>query len=272
MPSHIEIEIVLIGPVGVPAFRETQTKHVGPVRGHRRGVGHREDRATGVHFADGMPVQQSAALVAGQLHGFARTPIVAKAIAKEVGIKAEFAEGSFDSLLAGVDAKKYDTVADQISATDERKAKYDFSEPYTYSYGVVITSKENPKNVTSFDDVKGLRAAETGTSNWNKTAQEKGAAIVQVNDFGQQVDAITSGRADVSLNDGLAALDYLKQKPDADIKIAAKSEKTPAAYLPFRKGSDDLVKEVNKAIVKLQKDGTLTKISEKYFGEDFSQE
>lgn len=197
---------------------------------------------------------------------------VAKAIAKEVGIKAEFAEGSFDSLLAGVDAKKYDTVADQISATDERKAKYDFSEPYTYSYGVVITSKENPKNVTSFDDVKGLRAAETGTSNWNKTAQEKGATIVQVNDFGQQVNAITSGRADVSLNDGLAALDYLKQKPDADIKIAAKSEKTPAAYLPFRKGSDDLVKEVNKAIVKLQKDGALTKISEKYFGEDFSQE
>ena len=52
---------------------------------------------------------------------------VAKAIAKEVGIKAEFAECSFDSLLAGVDAKKYDTVADQISATDERKAKYDFS-------------------------------------------------------------------------------------------------------------------------------------------------
>ncbi|MBT1174751.1 transporter substrate-binding domain-containing protein [Bifidobacterium sp. LC6] len=196
---------------------------------------------------------------------------VATAIAKEIGVKAEFAEGSFDSLLAGVDAKKYDTVADQISATDERKAKYDFSDPYTYSYGVVITTKENPKGVKSFDDVKGLNAAETGTSNWNKTAQEKGATIVQVNDFGQAVDALTTGRADVTLNDGLAALDYLKQKPDADIKIAAKSEKTPAAYLPFRKGSDDLVKEVNKAIATLQKDGTLTKISEKYFGEDFSQ-
>lgn len=197
---------------------------------------------------------------------------VAKAIAKEVGVKAEFAEGSFDSLLAGVDAKKYDTVADQISATDERKAKYDFTEPYTYSYGVVVTTKDNPKGVKSFDDVKGLQAAETGTSNWNKTAQEKGATIVQVNDFGQAVDALTTGRADVTLNDGLAVLDYLKQKPDANIKIAAKTEKTPAAQLPFRKGSDDLVKEVNKAIAKLQKDGTLTKISEKYFGEDFSQE
>lgn len=197
---------------------------------------------------------------------------VATAIAKEIGVKAEFAEGSFDSLLAGVDAKKYDTVADQISATDERKAKYDFTEPYTYSYGVVLTTKDNPKNVSSFDNVKGLKAAETGTSNWNKTAQEKGAEIVQVNDFGQAVEALQSGRADVTLNDGLAVLDYLKQKPDANIKIAAKSEKTPAAQLPFRKGSDDLVKAVNDAIAKLQKDGTLTKISEKYFGEDFSQE
>ena len=197
---------------------------------------------------------------------------VATAIAKEIGVKAEFAEGSFDSLLAGVDAKKYDTVADQISATDERKAKYDFTEPYTYSYGVVVTTKDNPKNVSSFDNVKGLKAAETGTSNWNKTAQEKGAEIVQVNDFGQAVEALQSGRADVTLNDGLAVLDYLKQKPDANNKIAAKSEKTPAAQLPFRKGSDDLVKAVNDAIAKLQKDGTLTKISEKYFGEDFSQE
>ncbi len=197
---------------------------------------------------------------------------VATAIAKEIGVKAEFAEGSFDSLLAGVDAKKYDTVADQISATDERKAKYDFTEPYTYSYGVVVTTKDNPKGVKSFEEVKGLKAAETGTSNWNKTAQEKGAEIVQVNDFGQAVEALQSGRADVTLNDGLAVLDYLKQKPDANIKIAAKSEKTPAAQLPFRKGGDDLVKVVNDAIAKLQKDGTLTKISEKYFGEDFSQE
>ncbi|MBT1164527.1 transporter substrate-binding domain-containing protein [Bifidobacterium felsineum] len=197
---------------------------------------------------------------------------VARAIAKEVGVKAEFAEGSFDSLLAGVDAKKYDTVADQISVTDERKAKYDFSDAYTYSYGVVVTTKENPKGIKSFDDIKGLQAAETGTSNWNKTAQEKGATIVQVNDFGQAVDALTTGRADVTLNDGLAVLDYLKQKPNADIKIVAKSDSARSAALPFRKGSEDLIKEVNKAIAKLQKDGTLTKISEKYFGEDVSQE
>ena len=75
---------------------------------------------------------------------------------------------------------------------------------------------------------------------------------MQVNDFSQAVETLTSGRADVIVNDGLAVLDYLKQKPNADIKIAVKSEKTPAAHFPLRK------------------DGTLKKISEKYFGEDIS--
>lgn len=194
---------------------------------------------------------------------------VAQAIAKQLGVKAEFGEANFDSLLAGVDAKKYDTVADQISATAARQAKYDFSAPYTYSYGVVVTTKANT-NIKSFNDIKGKRAAETMTSNWNQTAQQKGASIVQVNDFSQAVAALSSGRADVTLNDGLAVLDYLKQKPDANIRIAAKTAKTAAAQLPFRKGSGDLVKAVNQAIAALQKDGTLKKISEKYFNEDFS--
>ena len=194
---------------------------------------------------------------------------VATAIAKQLGVKAKFVEGNFDTLLAGVDSKKFDTVANQISATDERKAKYDFSNPYTYSYGVVVTKKDD-NSVKSFEDIKGKKAAETLTSNWNKTAQQYGATTVQVNEFSQAVDTLVAGRADVIVNDGLAVLDYLKQHPDADIKVAYKSDKTPAAQLPFRKGSDDLVKAVNDAIAKLQSDGTLTKISEKYFGEDFS--
>ena len=188
---------------------------------------------------------------------------VAKAVAEEIGVKAEFAEGSFDSLLAGVDAKKYDTVANQIAATTERKAKYDFSDPYTYSHGVVVTTKDNPKNVSSFDGVKGLKAAETGTSNWNAIAQQKGAEIVQVNDFAQAIESLEAGRADVTLNDSIAVRDYLKQKPKANIKIVAKSKSASARAFPFRKGSDDLVKAVNNAIIKLQNNGTFFKFFDK---------
>ena len=194
---------------------------------------------------------------------------VATAVAKELGVKAKFVESNWDSLLAGIDSKKFDSVADQVVPTGERKQKYDFSDLYTYSQGVAVTKKGNG-DIKTFADIKGKNAAETKTSNWNQTTQEHGANIVSVNDFAQAVDAIIAGRADVTLNDKLAVLDYLKQKPDAEVQISAKSEVTPAAAFPVRKGEDSLTKALNGALAKLQKDGTLKKLSVKYFGEDVS--
>ncbi|WP_435373139.1 transporter substrate-binding domain-containing protein [Bifidobacterium dentium] len=52
--------------------------------------------------------------------------------------------------------------------------------------------------------------------------------------------------------------------------MSAKSEVSPAAAFPIRKGEDDLVKAVNDALAKLQKKGVLEKLSVKYFGEDVS--
>ena len=194
---------------------------------------------------------------------------VAQAVAKELGVKAKFVESNWDSLLAGLDTKKFDTVADQVTPNDERKQKYDFTDLYTYSAGAVVTTKDND-SIKQFSDIKGKKAAETLTSNWNQTAQDNGAEIVSVNDFPQAVDALSAGRADVTVNDKLAVLDYLKQKPDANIKIAATSETTPAAAFPIRKGEDDLIKAINDALAKLQKDGTLKQLGDKYFGQDVS--
>ena len=68
---------------------------------------------------------------------------IATAVAEELGVKAKFVEANWDSLLAGVDAKKFDTVADQVTPNDERKQKYDFTDLYTYSQGVAVTKKGN---------------------------------------------------------------------------------------------------------------------------------
>jgi cystine transport system substrate-binding protein len=39
----------------------------------------------------------------------------------------------------------------------------------------------------------------------------------------------------------------------------------------FLKGNKDLVKKVDKALAEMKEDGTLEKISKKYFGEDVSE-
>ena len=63
---------------------------------------------------------------------------VIKAVAKEEGYKLKFNETSWDSMFAGLDAKRFDVIANQVGINKERKEKYKFSNPYTYSSGVLV--------------------------------------------------------------------------------------------------------------------------------------
>ena len=66
--------------------------------------------------------------------------------------------------------------------------------------------------------------------------------------------------------------DYLNQKPDADLKIVALSDDTSASAVMIRKGNEDLVQEIDKALKELADEGVLSEISEKYFGTDVTKE
>ena len=54
---------------------------------------------------------------------------VAGLIADKLGVKVTFVEGEWDGLFAGLDAGRYDMVINGVEVTDERREKYDFSEP-----------------------------------------------------------------------------------------------------------------------------------------------
>ena len=71
----------------------------------------------------------------------ASTSRSAEAVAKRLGVKAEFLEGKWDGLIAGLDANRYDAVINQVGITEERKQKYDFSEPYIASKAVLIVKR-----------------------------------------------------------------------------------------------------------------------------------
>jgi len=55
---------------------------------------------------------------------------IGREIARRIGVEAQFLEGRWDGLIAGLDADRYDVVIDQAGPTEERRAKYDFSDPY----------------------------------------------------------------------------------------------------------------------------------------------
>ncbi|MDO5350025.1 MAG: amino acid ABC transporter substrate-binding protein [Lachnospiraceae bacterium] len=196
---------------------------------------------------------------------------IARLIAEKLGVKAEFVETKWDAMIAGLDAKRFDIIANQVGITQERKEKYDFSEPYTYIHGVLIVGKDN-EEIKTFEDLAGKKSAQTLTSNWGQTAEGYGAELVGVDGFDQSIELIASKRADATINSQVALYDYLKQKPDAPVKVVATAGDPSIVGIPVRKGEDSLYKAVNQAILELKEDGTLTELSLKYFGVDITQE
>lgn len=204
----------------------------------------------------------------GKLVGF--DVEIGEAVAEKLGVKAQFLEGKWDGLIAGLDAKRYDVVINQVGITDARKQKYDFSEPYIASKAVLII-REGDDSIKSFEDLKGKKSAQSLSSNFGKLAEKAGAELVGTDGFDQSIQLVLTRRADATINDSLSFLDFKKQKPGAPVKIAAEQANADYSGIILRKGEPELQAAINKALADIKADGTYNKISTKYFGQDVSK-
>lgn len=196
---------------------------------------------------------------------------VAQAIAEKLGVKAVFAEGEFDGLLAGLETGRYDIMANGIEITDERSEKYDFSEPYAYIRTAIIVGADND-NISSFEDLDGKQTANTLTSTYAALAESYGATATGVDDLNQTIELLLAGRVDATLNAEVTYYDYMNAHPDAALKIAALTDDASKVAIPMRKGDEtaSLKAAIDQAVTQLREEGVLKQLSEKYFGSDIS--
>lgn len=195
---------------------------------------------------------------------------VIKAVGEKMGVEVKFQQTQWDAIFAGLDAGRFDVIANQVAINPEREAKYLFSEPYTVSTGVIVTKSDNT-DITSFESLKGKKTAQSLTSNYYETAKAAGATVEPVEGWAQAVTLLKQGRVDATVNDKLTFLDAQKTHPDDSIKIAAEAEDKTDSAVALRKDATDLQEAINTALDSLRADGELAKISEKYFGEDVSK-
>lgn len=195
---------------------------------------------------------------------------IIEAVGEKLDIDIQFQETQWDAMFAGLDAGRFDVIANQVSITEERQQNYLFSEPYTVSNGVIVTLADNDE-ISSFDDLDGKTTAQSLTSNWYELATESGANVEGVEGWAQAVALLEQGRVDATINDKLTFLDYQTTEDNENIKIAAETDDHSYAGFIFRQGSETLVEAFDEALAELAEEGTLTEISEKYFGTDVSQ-
>ncbi|GIP58735.1 amino acid ABC transporter substrate-binding protein [Paenibacillus woosongensis] len=204
----------------------------------------------------------------GKLTGF--DVELAQEVAKRLGVEAEFIETPWDGIFAGLDAKRFDTVFNQVTIREDRKEKYDFSDAYIVSRAALIVREDN-NDIAKFADLNGKKAGQSLTSNLTDIARENGAEIVGTEGFNQAIDLLLSKRIDATVNDGLSFLDLKNQKPDVPLKVVDELPEAAESAALFNKGNDELVAAVNEALAAIKEDGTYLEISNKYFGADVSK-
>ena len=120
------------------------------------------------------------------------------------------------------------------------------------------------------EDLSGKQTANTITSTYAKIAESYGAEVTGVDDLNQTFELLLSDRIDATLNAEVSYYDYMKAHPDANIKIACLAPDVTETAIPVPKGEATLVAAINDALAQLSADGTLSELSEKYFGTDIS--
>ena len=197
---------------------------------------------------------------------------VAQAIAEKLGVRAVFEEGEFDGLMAGLETGRYDIVVNGVDIDDSRREKFDFSSPYAYNRTAVIVRADD-NSIASMEDLSGKHTANTISSTYAAVAEKYGADVTGVDDLNQTFELLFSNRIDATLNAEVSYYDYMNAHPDAGLKIACLDSESTQVAIPMRKGEEtaSLLAAVNDALAQLAGDGTLSDLSNKYFGADISQ-
>ena len=206
----------------------------------------------------------------GKLTGFEVE--FAQELAQHLGVKADLKPTKWDGMLASLDAKRIDVVINQVTISDVRKKKYDFSTPYTVSGVQALVKKGNEETIKSPEDLKGKKVGVGLGTNYEEWLRKnvQGVDVRTYDDDPTKYQDLRVGRINAILVDRLAALDLVK-KTNNTLAVAGQPFSRLESGVALRKGNDDLLKAVDDAIAQMHKDGSLKALSEKWFGADVTQ-
>lgn len=197
-----------------------------------------------------------------------------KEIAKRLGKKAEFVSTQFDGLFQALNTGKYDTIISAMSMTDEREQTFEFTRPYIANAQMIVV-KPKDNSIKKAEDLSGKKVGCQISSTANDSAdylQQKEGIKFTLSTYDQIIQPfqdMKAGRLDAIIVDEVVGQYYIAQSPKEYKAAAVKLTNEPIGAC-FKKGNTVLRDEVQQAIDSMSADGTMKKLSEKWFKADLT--
>ncbi|MBN8236797.1 transporter substrate-binding domain-containing protein [Halobacillus kuroshimensis] len=199
----------------------------------------------------------------GEMEGFDID--VANAIAEELGLEPSPQKQKFASIVEGVKTGRFDAAVASHTITDERKQEVDFSTPYYYSGAQIFTRADS--DIETLEDLEGKEIALSKGSTYSQYAEEVTENIKTYDSDVVALQSLSKGRHDAVITDFLTGKEASGEGLDIEAKeMIERSEQAVAVS----KENTELLDEINTALETLRENGTLSEISEEYFGDDIT--
>lgn len=200
----------------------------------------------------------------------------ANAVCAEIKRNCVFVEQVWDSMIPGLQSRKYDVIISDMSITEERKRVVDFTDRYYKTPGTIVIKKSQP--YTGNASLKGLTFGVLKGSTHERYANGEltklGAKIVSYAAQDQVYLDIRAGRLDGTVADKVEVTGGFLSKPEGADYTPVGPDLLDAKYfgegmgIALRKGQNELKAQLNQAIKTLRANGKYQEISKKYFDFD----
>jgi polar amino acid transport system substrate-binding protein len=193
---------------------------------------------------------------------------VVNEMAKRMDLKVVLKDSSFEGLQSGLslNSSQCDLVASAMTITEEREKNVDFSEPYYDSKQSLLVPEGS--DIKSIDDLSGKKVGVQQGTTGKAYAEENApddAKIVAFPSDGEMYPAVKAGQVDALLQD--FPVNYAHQEDGGFTIVEDYDTGEQYGFAVREEGSEALLDEINSQLKKMEQDGTLKEIYDKYFPE-----
>ena len=196
---------------------------------------------------------------------------LAQECAKRMGMEFVAQPIAWDSKDQELKTGNIDCIWNGFTMTDERMDKYTWSDPYIENDQVVVV--KNGSGISSLADLAGKTVAVQKDSsglealNDNAALKDTFGELVELDSYLQAMMELEVGSVDAIVMDEIVAR-YEIQTSGKDFAVLDEAVASEQYGVGFLLGNTDLRDEVQKTLEEMAADGTMAKISEKWFGSD----